>query len=538
MAVLDKIATKLMPSRALRRGLELAEANKPAEAFSMIAAAARAGVPEAELRIAQCYLEGDGVPASRAEAARWLRRASDKGNAQAQALLAGLYMTGLNLQVGESGNSHSDQLFEQDATGDPDFAKAHELAVKSAQGGSANGQALLAYILTVGPPSLRNLDEAYKWYLKSAEAGCAEGSLGLALLLAQRNGDPAEKARMMTELKSASESGLPTATYILAVVSEQGIGTPIDVEAAAKLYREAAEQGLPSAQFRLGTGLVEGRFGQTDEAEGVAWLRRGALGGIGEAASYLGDYFTKSQPPEFKEAALWYQRAIDAGYAAASRQLASLYLTGYGVMEDRAEAERLLRVAADSGNLDAGADLANLVMRDPDRAQEAEAVPGWFRDAAQGGDFVAAFNLGLCFAKGVGVQQDDRKAAQWVRRAAEEVAEAQYMYGRILQDGRGVPVDLREARIWFARAAAAGVPDARVALAEMLLNGDGGAPMPDMAVQLFTLAAKAGHPSAMYALGVLYDTGGPLPKDAGESRKWLNAAASHGHEMAVQMLNR
>lgn len=42
----------------------------------------------------------------------------------------------------------------------------------------------------------------------------------------------------------------------------------------------------------------------------------------------------------------------------------------------------------------------------------------------------------------------------------------------------------------------------------------------------------------MYALGVLYDTGGPLPKDTGESRKWLTAAASHGHEMAVQMLNR
>lgn len=70
-----------------------------------------------------------------------------------------------------------------------------------------------------------------------------------------------------------------------------------------------------------------------------------------------------AQPPDFKEAATWYQRAIDAGYAAASRQLASLYLTGYGVMEDRAEAERLLRVAADGGNLDAGADLANLVMK-------------------------------------------------------------------------------------------------------------------------------------------------------------------------------
>jgi len=537
MAVLDKIATKLMPSRALRRGLELAEANKPAEAFSMIAAAARAGVPEAELRIAQFYLEGEGVPVSRAEAARWLRRASDKGNAQAQALLAGLYMTGLNLQAGDGSPSHSDQLFEQDVAGDPDFTAAHALAVKSAEGGSPNGQALLAYILTVGPPALRNLDEAYKWYLKSAEAGCAEGSLGLALLLAQRNGDPAEKARMMSELESASKAGLPTATYILAVVSEQGIGTSIDLDTAARLYREAAEQGLPSAQFRLGTGLAEGRFGAADEAEGVAWLRRSAIAGISEAACYLGDYYTKAQPPDFKEAATWYQRASEAGNAAASRQLASLYLTGYGVVEDREEAERLLRIAAEGGNLDASADLANLVTNDPKRAHEADAVPGWFEGAAQDGDFVAAFNLGLCFAKGVGVPQDDRKAAQWVRRAAEEVAEAQYMYGRILQDGRGVPIDLREARIWFARAAAAGVADARVALAEMLLNGDGGSPMPDMAVQLFTQAAKGGHPSAMYALGVLYESGELVSQNADESRKWLVAAANQGHEMAIRMLN-
>jgi TPR repeat protein len=48
------------------------------------------------------------------------------------------------------------------------------------------------------------------------------------------------------------------------------------------------------------------------------------------------------------------------------------------------------------------------------------------------------------------------------------------MYGRLLADGRGVTPDLEAARGWIARAAAAGLRDAQVALAEMLVNGRGG----------------------------------------------------------------
>jgi TPR repeat protein len=44
-----------------------------------------------------------------------------------------------------------------------------------------------------------------------------------------------------------------------------------------------------------------------------------------------------------------------------------------------------------------------------------------------------------------------------------------YMYGRLL--GRGASPDLHRARAWFERAAGAAVPDAQVAVAEMLVNG-------------------------------------------------------------------
>ena len=65
-------------------------------------------------------------------------------------------------------------------------------------------------------------------------------------------------------------------------------------------------------------------------------------------------------------------------------------------------------------------------------------IAAWFEQAAASGDLVAAFNLGLCLTKGVGVERNEKHAAILLQRAAEGVAEAQYMYGRMLAEGRGV----------------------------------------------------------------------------------------------------
>ena len=66
------------------------------------------------------------------------------------------------------------------------------------------------------------------------------------------------------------------------------------------------------------------------------------------------------------------------------------YATGQGVPQDRAEAAR------------------------------------WYRKAAEQGDADAQFNLGLMYHNGQGVPQDHAEAARWSRKAAEQRdAEAQ-----------------------------------------------------------------------------------------------------------------
>jgi TPR repeat protein len=126
-----------------------------------------------------------------------------------------------------------------------------------------------------------------------------------------------------------------------------------------------------------------------------------------------------------------------------------------------------------------------------------------FRRTAAGGDLVAAFNLGVCLLKGVGIEKDEQQAAVWLRRAAEGVPEAQYTLGRLLSEGRGIAADLKAAREWFARAAEAGVTDSQVALAEMLINARGGAQDASAALRLCEQAAAKGHSGAMFALGAM-----------------------------------
>jgi TPR repeat protein len=70
----------------------------------------------------------------------------------------------------------------------------------------------------------------------------------------------------------------------------------------------------------------------------------------------------------------------------------------------------------------------------------------------------------------------------------------------MLVEGRGVQMDAKEGRAWLARAAGAGMADAEVALAEMMMNGRGGRRDPFTARELLEKAAQRGHVGAMSAL--------------------------------------
>ena len=164
-------------------------------------------------------------------------------------------------------------------------------------------------------------------------------------------------------------------------------------------------------------------------------------------------------------------------------------------------------------------------------------VGDWFERGADAGDPVAAFNLAVCLTEGLGVERDERKAAEWIRRAAESLPVAQYWYGRTLTEGRGLETDLAAARVWLGSAAENGIVEAQVMLGELMLNARGGPRDQGAAGDLFAKAAAQGHAGAMFALGVLADGNGH-GADRTSAQQWFRQAAERGHPYAQLMLAR
>jgi tetratricopeptide (TPR) repeat protein len=117
---------------------------------------------------------------------------------------------------------------------------------------------------------------------------------------------------------------------------------------------------------------------------------------------------------DYAEAAKWYRKAAEQGYAMAQSQLGLMYYVGEGVPQDFAEAARWCRVAAETGITE------------------------------------AQCRLGDMHIKGQGVSQDYVEAAKWCRKAADKGhATAQMLLGTLYHNGQGVPRDYELAMTWL-----------------------------------------------------------------------------------------
>jgi len=90
-------------------------------------------------------------------------------------------------------------------------------------------------------------------------------------------------------------------------------------------------------------------------------------------------------------------------------------------------------------------------------AQAQTAIPDLLtlKTQAAQGNARAQYSLGLRYATGRGVPQDNTKARQWFEKsAAQGNARAQYSLGMLYDTGQGVPQDYVRAYVWYKLAAA------------------------------------------------------------------------------------
>lgn len=119
---------------------------------------------------------------------------------------------------------------------------------------------------------------------------------------------------------------------------------------------------------------------------------------------------------------------------------------------------------------------------------------------AEQGDAEAQLQLGMRYAAGDGVIQNDKEAARWFALAAKQgLAEAEYQYGLALLHGRGVVQDYRSAFKWIEKPAQRGYARAQYSLGELYRYGTGTAVDKARAYLWFNLAAAQGVEAAAKA---------------------------------------
>jgi len=92
----------------------------------------------------------------------------------------------------------------------------------------------------------------------------------------------------------------------------------------------------------------------------------------------------------------------------------------------------------------------------------------WYRKAAEKGNATAMSNLGAMYRKGEGVAEDRAESVRWYRKAAENGnVSAMNSLGIAYEHGRGVRKSTIEARKWYRKAIAAGSQNAEDNLRSM-----------------------------------------------------------------------
>ena len=114
-----------------------------------------------------------------------------------------------------------------------------------------------------------------------------------------------------------------------------------------------------------------------------------------------------------------------------------------------------------------------------------------FKVKAEAGDAEAQTALGGCYSKGIGVQMDHDKAAEWWLKAAEQGhAKAQVKVGTCYADGRGFSGSIDKAIEWYRKASEQDDADGQRNLAFYYERGTGVAKDEVEAFAYYTLAGR------------------------------------------------
>jgi uncharacterized protein len=164
-----------------------------------------------------------------------------------------------------------------------------------------------------------------------------------------------------------------------------------------------------------------------------------------------------------------------------------------------------------------------------------EAISSW-RKAADKGSTSAMVELGVLYATGSGLAQDEAQARRLFERAAE-AGNPRGVTNLAGLSGGGAAADPVRARALLAKTALTNA-ETQYQLGMMMAEGTGG-PKDEVAARaLFEKAAAQNHPGALERMGAFAQSGVGGPQDSSAAKAYYEKAVSLGNEDAKVALKR
>lgn len=292
---------------------------------------------------------------------------------------------------------------------------------------------------------------------------------------------------------------------------------------ALQFYAAAAEMGDSRAQFHVGVAYSYGMWGfPLDDAKAMLYYYYASLGEDIAAVMALGHrhWYGLAAPNNCESAARYYEVAANKAVELREASLAkpAIYDMPHRRLKSVAETQHKKNMPSDS------------------------AIVDYYQFSAEKGDPEATLSLATLYYYGArDLEQDLGKAASLFMRAYELGANgAAYHVGHIHGHGLGVNQDNETAFQFLKEAAQDGSTSAQNELASMYLHGKGTTVNHDQAIALFKSAAKQGSMEAFYNLGVLHMQGLGVGKyrepEYEVAHGYFQVAAHQGHTLSSHKL--
>lgn len=317
--------------------------------------------------------------------------------------------------------------------------KAVEYFKKGAEAGNKECYYYVAIKYLDGKDFPKDMDKARYWSLLGAKGGQAQCQYNLGLMYANADGVERDVEKAVYWLKKAADQHETRATIPLYDLSpdtcddpdyafnlgvyyyggkQPGLSQDKADKKAYAYFKTAANLGHPEAFTALAHMYATGRGVAKDEKKSKALYRTAAEKNSPAGQFAMAFYYLENE--ERKKAFPWLEKAAQAGHADAQFLLSLCYHDGVMGKPDMDAYLKWTKRAADNGSSRAQINYASYLADHDDGTLDKTRVFDLFKKAADAGDRVGIFNVGMCYKIGYGVKSDPVKAKPWLEKACDE----------------------------------------------------------------------------------------------------------------------